>query len=94
MHARQAQLISELEESNEQLGGTEQHLQRVNLKFRGGDGQALDARDDWTAEHSKAVAVYSRDLARGAGVADAEVARVHLCGLVHDIGKIGVRRRC
>lgn len=90
MHARQAQLITELEESNRQLGDANQHLRHVNLKFAAAMVQALDSRDRYTAEHSKAVAVYSRDLAREFGLTDAEIARVHLCGLVHDIGKIGV----
>jgi putative nucleotidyltransferase with HDIG domain len=90
MHARQAQLITQLEESNRQLGDANQSLRHVNLKFAAAMVQALDSRDRYTAQHSKAVAVYSRDLARELGLSDSDVARVHLCGLVHDIGKIGV----
>src|SRR5690242_2845513 len=53
--------------------------------------KAIDGRDAYTAGHSKAVAEYSRDIARELGLSREEVARIHLCGLVHDIGKIGVR---
>ena len=53
--------------------------------------RALDARDAYTAGHSATVAVYSRDIAREMGMDDREVDLVHLTGLVHDIGKIGVR---
>ena len=55
--------------------------------------RALDARDAYTAGHSATVAVYSRDIAREMGMDDREVDLVHLTGLVHDIGKIGVRGR-
>jgi HD-GYP domain-containing protein (c-di-GMP phosphodiesterase class II) len=37
------------------------------------------------------VAEYSRDIASELGLPREEVQRIHLCGLVHDIGKIGVR---
>jgi putative nucleotidyltransferase with HDIG domain len=53
--------------------------------------RALDARDTWTADHSAAVAVYSRDIAAEIGMEPHEIELVHLTGLVHDIGKIGVR---
>jgi putative nucleotidyltransferase with HDIG domain len=90
LHARQARLISELEETNDQLVRTNIHLQRVNLSFAEAMVSALDARDDWTADHSAHVALYSRDIAEELELADDDVARVHLCALVHDIGKIGV----
>ena len=90
MHARQARLIGELEQSNDQLVRTNIHLQRVNLSFAEAMVSALDARDDWTADHSAHVALYSRDIAEELAIADEDVARVHLCALVHDIGKIGV----
>jgi putative nucleotidyltransferase with HDIG domain len=90
MHARQARLIGELEQTNDQLVRTNIHLQRVNLSFAEAMVSALDARDDWTADHSAHVALYSRDIAEELEIADEDVARVHLCALVHDIGKIGV----
>ena len=50
----------------------------------------LDARDRYTAGHSAAVAVYARDIAKRLGLAEEEQKRAHLCGLVHDIGKVGL----
>jgi putative nucleotidyltransferase with HDIG domain len=50
----------------------------------------LDARDKYTAGHSAAVAIYARDIAARMGLGDAEQELAHLCGLVHDIGKIGL----
>jgi putative nucleotidyltransferase with HDIG domain len=50
----------------------------------------LDARDRYTAGHSAAVAIYARDVARRMGLSTEEQELVHLCGLVHDVGKIGL----
>jgi putative nucleotidyltransferase with HDIG domain len=50
----------------------------------------LDARDRYTAGHSHAVAVYARDIAHALGLPAEEQALAYRCGLVHDIGKIGV----
>ena len=91
MHARQAQLIEELEGTNDQLAGANSHLRKVNLSFATAMVHALDSRDNYTAGHSAAVAVYSRDIAEELGMPQAEVERVHLCALLHDIGKIGLR---
>jgi putative nucleotidyltransferase with HDIG domain len=91
LYARQSQLIDQLTTTNARLGEANQHLRRVNLSFAAAMVRALDARDAWTAGHSAAVAVYSRDIAREMGMTEHEIEMVHLTGLVHDIGKIGVR---
>jgi putative nucleotidyltransferase with HDIG domain len=91
LYARQSQLIDQLTTTNARLGDANQHLRRVNLSFAAAMVRALDARDAWTAGHSAAVAVYSRDIAREMGMVEHEIEMVHLTGLVHDIGKIGVR---
>jgi putative nucleotidyltransferase with HDIG domain len=91
MHSRQCQLIRELRETNDRLEGANGRLRRVNLSFAAAMVRALDSRDTYTAGHSAAVAVYSRDIARELGLSAGEVELVHLSGLVHDIGKIGLR---
>lgn len=65
-------------------------LSRVNLSFATALVTALDARDHYTAGHSAAVAIYARDIAIEAGLSQSEREKAHLCGLLHDIGKIGV----
>ena len=50
----------------------------------------LDARDRYTAGHSAAVAIYARDIAERMGLDQDQQDLAHLCGLVHDIGKIGL----
>ena len=67
-----------------------QKLERANLSFATALVATLDARDQYTAGHSAAVAVYARDIAARMGLTDEQQKLAHLCGLVHDIGKIGL----
>lgn len=51
---------------------------------------AIDAKDRYTHGHSERVALMGARLAQAMGMDAAQVKRVHICGLVHDVGKIGV----
>ena len=51
---------------------------------------AIDAKDSYTHGHSERVALLARMLAEAAGLDEETCRRVHLSGLVHDVGKIGV----
>ena len=51
----------------------------------------IDAKDKYTNGHSKRVADYSREIARRMGKDDDEVIAIYFMGLLHDIGKIGIR---
>jgi putative nucleotidyltransferase with HDIG domain len=65
-------------------------LERANLSFATALVATLDARDRYTAGHSAAVAVYARDIAARMGLGESDQQLAHVCGLVHDIGKIGL----
>jgi response regulator RpfG family c-di-GMP phosphodiesterase len=52
--------------------------------------EAIDAKDPYTCGHSRRVAMISRMLAKESGLSEEHCQRVYLCGLLHDIGKIGV----
>jgi putative nucleotidyltransferase with HDIG domain len=73
------------------LGVVNEQLERANLSFASALVTTLDARDRYTAGHSAAVAVYARDIAARLGLPQEEQQLAHLSGLLHDIGKIGVR---
>jgi putative nucleotidyltransferase with HDIG domain len=75
---------------SEDLQGANEQLRAANLSFAKGLIATLDARDQYTAGHSAAVAVYARDIADRMGMDSAQQDLAHLCGLVHDIGKIGL----
>jgi putative nucleotidyltransferase with HDIG domain len=83
MYQAQRQLASD-------LGVVNQTLERANLQFAGALIATLDARDRYTAGHSAAVAIYSRDIAERMGLPTETQDLAYLCGLVHDIGKIGL----
>ena len=72
------------------LQGANAQLKAANLSFANGLIATLDARDQYTAGHSAAVAVYARDISQRMGLDQEHVELAHLCGLVHDIGKIGL----
>ena len=65
-------------------------LERANLSFASALIATLDARDRYTAGHSAAVAIYARDIAARMGLDEHYRQLAHLCGMVHDIGKIGL----
>jgi putative nucleotidyltransferase with HDIG domain len=51
---------------------------------------AVDAKDPTTAGHSRRVANLSRELAQAVGLPEKELDDIHLGGLLHDVGKIGI----
>jgi len=65
-------------------------LKRANMSFAEALVATLEKSDQYTAGHSKAVAIYSRDIAQRMGLSAEIQERTYLCGLVHDIGKIGL----
>lgn len=83
MYQEQRRLASDLSDANATL-------ERANLQFASALIATLDARDQYTAGHSAAVAIYSRDIAERMCLAPEVQEHAYLCGLVHDIGKIGL----
>ena len=65
-------------------------LERANLSFASALVATLDARDRYTAGHSAAVAVYARDIAARMDLSVEQQQLAYVCGLVHDVGKIGL----
>jgi putative nucleotidyltransferase with HDIG domain len=52
--------------------------------------ESLDVRDPGTAEHSRRVGEWSRDIAVQLGLDVRKAQRLHAAGLLHDLGKLGV----
>ena len=50
----------------------------------------IDAKDPYTCGHSHRVALISKRIAEDMGLPAEKVRQIYLCGLLHDIGKIGV----
>jgi putative nucleotidyltransferase with HDIG domain len=83
-------LYREQRQTTDQLRVANERLESANLSFAKALVAALDARDQYTAGHSAAVAVYARDIASRLGMSEECQQTAHLCGLVHDIGKVGL----
>ncbi len=83
LYQDQRRLAGDLVSANERL-------ERANLSFATALVATLDARDRYTAGHSAAVAIYARDIAERMALDERDRQLAHLCGLVHDIGKIGL----
>ncbi len=83
LYQEQLRLTDDLAQANVRL-------ERANLSFVRSLVTTLDARDRYTAGHSAAVAIYARDIAERLGLPDESQQLAHVCGLVHDVGKIGL----
>jgi putative nucleotidyltransferase with HDIG domain len=83
-------LYQEQRKLAEDLVGMNSQLEAANLSFASALVATLDARDRYTAGHSAAVAIYARDIAVRMGLSEEQQSLANLCGLVHDIGKIGL----
>jgi putative nucleotidyltransferase with HDIG domain len=83
LYRQERQLAADLSVVNE-------ILERANLQFASALIATLDARDRYTAGHSAAVAIYTRDIAQRMSLPPETCDLAYLCGLVHDIGKIGL----
>jgi putative nucleotidyltransferase with HDIG domain len=83
-------LYQEQRRLTEDLVAANERLERANLSFATALVATLDARDRYTAGHSAAVAIYSRDIAARMGLAPDVRTLAHVAGLVHDIGKVGL----
>ncbi|HTM47580.1 MAG TPA: HD domain-containing phosphohydrolase [Bryobacteraceae bacterium] len=65
-------------------------LRQAYLEFVGSLASALDARDRYTAGHSRRVSEYSCAIAQALHVTEEELDDIRMGALLHDIGKIGI----
>jgi response regulator RpfG family c-di-GMP phosphodiesterase len=86
-----ARLYGELVHSNESLRTANISLEEMFQQTVAGFAQALEESDLYTRGHSERVAVYSEILCRGLTLPDPEIRRIVQAGVMHDVGKIGVR---
>jgi HD-GYP domain-containing protein (c-di-GMP phosphodiesterase class II) len=65
-------------------------LQHAYVEFVGSLASALDARDPYTAGHSRRVSEYSLAIGRQLGLDADQLDELRIGALLHDIGKIGI----
>jgi HD-GYP domain-containing protein (c-di-GMP phosphodiesterase class II) len=86
-----ARLYDDLRRTNADLRRANMTLEEMFQQTVSGFAQALEETDLYTRGHSERVATYSEIMARGLRLSDDEIQRVVQAGLMHDIGKIGIR---
>ena len=74
-------VIRQLYKTNYQLEQVNQELLELMVK-------AIEARDPYTSGHSRRVAQYSKIIGRAVGLSGADLERVSVAALLHDVGKI------
>jgi putative nucleotidyltransferase with HDIG domain len=80
-------LYQEEKEASRRLTAANARLRSVNVRFAARLVEMLEANDSYTANHSKWVATYSRDIAGRMNLSEEEQNLVQVCALLHDIGK-------
>jgi len=65
-------------------------LERAYVEFVGSLASALDARDPYTAGHSRRVSTLACATARALGIEQEDLGKIRIGALLHDIGKIGI----
>jgi HD-GYP domain-containing protein (c-di-GMP phosphodiesterase class II) len=85
-HDEHADRVLELEPDDHALIADESRLDRVAQAFAG----IVDAKSPYTARHSEGVAAYAVAVAERIGAGQAAIREVWRCGLLHDIGKLGI----
>ncbi len=86
-----ARLYGELRSTNDDLVRANTSLEGMFQQTVAGFAQALEESDLYTRGHSERVAVYSEILGRGLTLPEPELRRIVQAGVMHDVGKIGVR---
>ncbi len=82
-------LVREREHVARQTELSDQYLE-MNIGLAAAMVVLLDSKDEYTAQHSAAVAMYCRDMAHALDLPEEEAEALHLAGLLHDLGKVGV----
>jgi response regulator RpfG family c-di-GMP phosphodiesterase len=84
-------LEEKVRERTKQLALKHHELRTAYVQTVGALAEAVDAKDAYTRGHSERVGVYASKIAREMSFSKGFIERVYIAGLLHDVGKIGVR---
>jgi HD superfamily phosphohydrolase YqeK len=90
LYQDQRHVTNQLAVVNDALEVVNDALERANLSFAAGLVAMLEKKDRYTAGHSEAVAVYARDIAARMDLSASQQQLAYVCGLTHDVGKVGL----
>jgi putative nucleotidyltransferase with HDIG domain len=84
-------LEGKVRERTKQLAAKHQELRDAYVQTIAALANAVDAKDAYTRGHSERVGVYASKISREMGHPKEFIERVYIAGLLHDVGKIGIR---
>ncbi len=84
-------LEGKVRERTKQVAEKHQELRIAYVQTIRALAEAVDAKDAYTRGHSERVGVYASKMGRELGLPKEVIERVYISGLLHDVGKIGVR---
>ncbi|MEE9607846.1 MAG: HD domain-containing phosphohydrolase [Myxococcota bacterium] len=84
-------LEENVRERTHQLAGKHQELRTAYVQTIRALAEAVDAKDAYTRGHSERVGAYASKIGRERGFPKELIERIYIAGLLHDVGKIGVR---
>src|SRR5262249_19553409 len=84
------QLVAAFRRSAEAVRSANGRLVTAHIDFIRAMATALDARDVYTAGHSRRVSEYSCAIAQEMNLPEDKIEAIRIGALLHDIGKIGV----
>ena len=91
MSIKNAQYYEDLSEKNQQLLRVNETLEESFENTIAAFAQALEESDQYTRGHSERVAEYSKLIAETIGMDTKQTRTVVRSGLLHDVGKLGIR---
>jgi putative nucleotidyltransferase with HDIG domain len=84
-------LEGKVRDRTKQLAQKHQQLRTAYVQTIRALAEAVDAKDTYTRGHSERVGVYASKIAREMNFTKDLIERIYIAGLLHDVGKIGVR---
>lgn len=84
-------LEEKVRDRTKQLDGKNRELRTAYIQTIRALAEAIDAKDAYTRGHSERVAVYSSRLGHQMGLQKETIEQIYFAGLLHDVGKIGIR---
>lgn len=79
-----------LDPDTDGLSGIEYNDSEILHQFLTSLGKAIDAKDAGTGSHSSEVARIAEAIGWAMGITGQEIRWLHMAGLLHDVGKIGI----
>jgi putative nucleotidyltransferase with HDIG domain len=83
----------ELQRSNIELAESNERVRRTHLATIAALSKSMEAKDQYTGNHTERVAAVAVALARRLGYRGEELDAIEIGALLHDIGKIGIPER-